>query len=248
MVVPAPAGDAAVPVPAAAAASAVRVAASCRSLCRALARPWAVPTSAAAVSIPTENRATSRNAASSRRPSGLRSGPQRNHRSPVTGPSQPVAHAEDRLHEVIDGAEFAAQVLHVRVDGALVAGELVPADPVDQLVPGRRTCSRRGCRRVRCGGAPPGPAAPARWAERFGDVVVGAAAHPSMRSSTWLRAVSATTGTCRPSAWAAARICRPSTSGSPRSSTTRSSPPPSSRLSASAPDPVVCTVSPARSR
>jgi hypothetical protein len=55
----------------------------------------------------------------------------------VTAQSQAVADAEDGFDDGGGvGAEFAAQVLDVGVDGAFVAGELVAADPVDQLVAG----------------------------------------------------------------------------------------------------------------
>src|SRR5579859_4908831 len=59
--------------------------------------------------------------------------------SVISGQAQPVAAAQDRLHDLRPGRvllDLAAQVLHVRVDGALVALELIPADPVDQLEPG----------------------------------------------------------------------------------------------------------------
>src|SRR5580693_2072634 len=59
--------------------------------------------------------------------------------SVIAGQAQPVPAAQDRLHDLRPGRvllDLAAQVLHVRVDGALVALELIPADPVDQLEPG----------------------------------------------------------------------------------------------------------------
>src|SRR5690348_13710697 len=59
--------------------------------------------------------------------------------SVIAGQAEPVTTAEDGLHDPGISRIFldlAAQVLHVRVDGALVALELVPAHPVDQLEPG----------------------------------------------------------------------------------------------------------------
>ncbi len=58
--------------------------------------------------------------------------------SVIAGQAQPVPAAQDRLHDLRPGRvllDLAAQVLHVRVDGALVPLELIPADPVDQLEP-----------------------------------------------------------------------------------------------------------------
>jgi catechol 2,3-dioxygenase-like lactoylglutathione lyase family enzyme len=58
--------------------------------------------------------------------------------SVVAGQAEPVAAAQHCLDDLRAARVFldlAAQVLHVRVDGAFVALELMPPDPVDQLEP-----------------------------------------------------------------------------------------------------------------
>ena len=58
--------------------------------------------------------------------------------SVIAGQAEPVTAAQDGLDDpgvagiVLD---LAAQVLHMRVDGALIAFELIPPHPVDQLEP-----------------------------------------------------------------------------------------------------------------
>ena len=123
------------------------------------ARCWLVraETSAAAsaavspASRATAASATERKASASRRPSvlprdaGVDAGPAGEAdadagtpASLIAGQAQPVPAAQDRLHDLRLGRvllDLAAQVLHVRVDGALVPLELIPADPVDQLEP-----------------------------------------------------------------------------------------------------------------
>src|SRR5689334_5543313 len=93
--------------------------------------------SAAMVSNTTDTAATALNAASSRSCNDPR-------RSVITAEPELVANTEYRLHDRrVMVTEFAAQVLDVRVDGPLVAGELVAAHPVDQLI-ARKDPARRG--------------------------------------------------------------------------------------------------------
>ena len=57
-------------------------------------------------------------------------------RSAVALEAEPVAATQHGLDDLRAGGislDLAAQVLHVRVDGPLIAVELIPADPVDQL-------------------------------------------------------------------------------------------------------------------
>src|SRR5512133_2299557 len=105
----------------------------CQVLSWAAARPRSAATTAPAAITTTEESAAATNAASSRQASGPQA------RSPVTAQAQAIA---DPVHRLDDGRpvgpELVAQVLHVRVDAALVAGELVTAHAVDQLVAGVR--------------------------------------------------------------------------------------------------------------
>ena len=116
------------------AATAIAVVSSVR--CR-LASPdtsAAVNAAVSPASSATAASATARNASASRSamvPCG-------EGRSSITGQAEPVAAAQHGLHDLRVGwlgLDLAAQVLHMRVDGALIALELVPADPVDQLIP-----------------------------------------------------------------------------------------------------------------
>src|SRR4029079_4226981 len=70
--------------------------------------------------------------------------------SVIAGQAEAVTAAEHGLHDLgVAGIllDLAAQVLHVRVDGALVPFELVPAHPVDQLEPGVHPARDGGQRR-----------------------------------------------------------------------------------------------------
>src|SRR5512133_1847025 len=111
------------------AATAAWSAVCCQVVSWAAARPWSAATTAPAAITRTEESAAATNAASKRQASGPQA------RSLVTAQAQAVA---DPVHRLDDGRpvgpELVAQVLHVRVDAALVAGELVAAHPVDQLV------------------------------------------------------------------------------------------------------------------
>jgi anti-sigma regulatory factor (Ser/Thr protein kinase) len=67
----------------------------------------------------------------------------------VAGQAQPVPAAQYRLHDPRGARvrfDLTAQVLHVGVDGALVALELVPAYPVDQLSTRVHPAGNRGQR------------------------------------------------------------------------------------------------------
>src|SRR6185437_3128155 len=80
-------------------------------------------------------KATARKVIASRSPSVSARAP----RSVIAGQAQPVTAAEDGLDNARIGRivlDLAPQVLHMRVDGSLVALELISPHPVDQLEPG----------------------------------------------------------------------------------------------------------------
>src|SRR6056297_3559226 len=92
---------------------------------------------AIAVTTATVASVVAMNAAASRVPS--RSLHRWIRRSAIVIEPQPVAAADDGLHDprlVRIELDLAAQVLHMAVDRALVPVELVPPNPVDELVPG----------------------------------------------------------------------------------------------------------------
>src|SRR5262249_50306471 len=92
----------------------------------------AASTAVSPLSRATAVRATATNASDSRIPSGAVSLP-----LAIPAEAQAVATAEHGLDDLRPGGvrlDLPAEVLHVRIDAALVALELVPASPVDDLV------------------------------------------------------------------------------------------------------------------
>src|SRR5262249_15375717 len=134
--------------------------------------------------------ATPTKASASRRPSvSLRLPGGRGLASAIAGQPQAVAAAQDRLHDPrIAGIvlDLAAQVLHVRVHGALIPFELVATDPVDQLEPRVHPAGHRGqCQQQAPfgGGEVNGRAAYHDRPPRLVDdqLVVAVAGHPLLR-------------------------------------------------------------------
>ena len=101
----------------------------------AAANPAVSPATRATAARATEMKASaSRSPRAVRRDAGTNGGPPP---SVIAGEAQPVSAAHHGLHDPGPARillDLAAQVLHVRIDGPLIPLELIPADPVDQLV------------------------------------------------------------------------------------------------------------------
>ena len=108
------------------AAAAVCEATSCRSPFRSRLNSTPKPMTPTKAKTATEAAATTMNARSNRPPSGPRP-----KRLLIRQIPQPIAHTHDCLDNVVAGiSQFVPQVLHVRVDAALVAGEFITVDAV----------------------------------------------------------------------------------------------------------------------